>query len=202
MSSVVISDMTKTNSNDVTHSIAKIFREYIAYANSLTSEESYKLASSKLERLNFTLDAVSIFAGLINSESFSGKANYWTAGLFISAAINKVIKEDDTVVLDFSRLGTQADCVGYRLKQGKIVLQGNAGDYVGEAMSGGKIAIQGNAGYYVGYNMSGGHILVRGDTGGHIGTYMSGGSIDIEGRIGSIAKSCRGKIYHKGTLLG
>lgn len=198
----VISDVDKANSNDIICDIAKIFREYIVYANSLTSEYSYESASSKLERLNFTINDVSIFAGLINSESFSDKANYWTAGLFISAAINKVIKEDDTVTLNFASLGYPADCIGYRLKQGKITLQGNAGDYVCELMSGGMITIEGDAGYYVGYNMSGGNIIIQGNAGGHLGTYMSGGVIRIEGQIGSISKSCRGKIYHRGTLLG
>ncbi|MGI0087302.1 MAG: hypothetical protein ACREBI_05020 [Nitrosotalea sp.] len=198
---IVISDVAKADSNDIMDTIAKIFREYIVYANSLTSEVSYKSASSKLERLNFALNDISIFAGLINSESFSEKANYWTAGLFISAAVNKVIKEDDKVTLDFTGLGGTVDCIGYRLEQGKIVLRGNAGDYVGEAMSGGEITVQGNAGYYTGYAMSGGHIIIQGNTGGHIGTYMSGGVIDIEGKIGSIAESCRGRIYHRGTLL-
>ncbi|MGB6462697.1 MAG: hypothetical protein WA799_01740 [Nitrosotalea sp.] len=189
------------NSNDTISAIANIFREYIVYANSLTSEDSYKSASSKIERLNFTLNDVSIFAGLINRESFSDKANYWTAGLFISAAINKVIKKDDTVALDFPSLGCPADCIGYRLKQGKIAFQGNAGDYIGEGMSGGEITIQGNAGYYVGYNMSGGHIIIQGNTGGHVGTYMSGGVMHIEGQIGSISESCRGRIYRRGILL-
>lgn len=197
----VISNVAKANSNDIISSIAKIFREYITYANSLTSEESYKSALSKLGKLNFSLHDMSIFAGLINRESFSDKANYWTAGLFISAAINKMIKDNDAVTLDFPILGSPVDCIGYRLKRGKIALQGNAGDYVGEAMSGGKITIQGNAGYYVGYNMSEGHIVIQGNTGGHLGTYMSGGVIDIEGQIGSISESCRGKIYHRGILL-
>lgn len=193
--------MARANSNYTINDIAKIFREYVVYANSLISEDSYKSASSKLERLNFTLNDVSIFAGLINRESFSDKANYWTAGLFISAAINKVIKEDDTVTLGFPILGCPADCIGYRLKQGKIAFQGNVGDYVGEAMSGGEITIQDNAGYYVGYNMSGGHIKIQGNAGGHVGTYMSGGVIHIEGQIGSISESCRGRIYHRGILL-
>lgn len=193
--------IVEANSNGTINTIAKIFREYIVYANSLTSEESYKSASSKLERLNLTLDDVSIFAGLINRESFSDKANYWTAGLFISAAINKIIKEDDTVTLDFHSLGCPVDCVGYRLKQGKILFQGDAGDYLGEGMYGGEITIQGNAGYYVGYNMSGGHITIQCNAGGHVGTYMSGGVIHIEGQVGSISESCRGRIYHRGTLL-
>ncbi len=83
---------------------------------------------------------------MISGEHFSDKANYWTAGLFISAAINKTIKEDDTVTLDFSSLGCPADCIGYSLEEGKIVVQGGAGDYVGEGMSDGEIIVQGNAG--------------------------------------------------------
>ena len=52
--------------NSTTYTIAKIFREYIADANSLTSEYSYRSASSKLERLGFILGDVSIFSSLIS----------------------------------------------------------------------------------------------------------------------------------------
>lgn len=193
--------MAGENSNNTVYAIAKIFREYIVDANSLTSEYSYKSASSKLERLDFTLCDVSIFSGLISGEYFSDKANYWTAGLFISAAINKTIKEDDTVTLGFASLCYPADCIGYSLEKGQIVFQGDAGDYVGECMSGGEIIVQGNAGYYVGYRMSGGQIRIQGNAGGHVGTYMSGGNIYMQGQIGSISESGRGKVYQRGTLL-
>jgi len=182
-------------------SIDKVFREYITYANYLTSENSYKSAASKLEHLKFIQNDVSTFAGLIDREQFTDKANYWTVGLFISAAINKVISKDEVMVLDFVRLGYPVDCIGYRLKQGNLSLQGNAGDYLGENMSGGKITIQGNAGNYVGYAMSGGEIMVQGNVVDHVGTYMSGGTIHVKGQIGSIAESCKGRIYHDTTLL-
>src|SRR5579885_894198 len=193
--------LDKTDPSYAIHAIAKIFREYIVHANSMTSEESYKHASSNLDKVNFFLSDVPIFARLISGEYFTDKANYWTAGLFISAAINKVIKENEIVTLGFPILGFPVDCIGYGLKRGKIALQENAGDYLGEGMSGGEITIQHNAGYYLGYNMSGGRIIVHGNTGDHIGTYMSGGIIDIKGQIGSIAGSCRGKIYHRGMLV-
>ncbi|MDE1763805.1 MAG: hypothetical protein KGH88_06140 [Thaumarchaeota archaeon] len=193
--------MEQEGSGQSVPSIEKTFRDYIVHANSLVSEESYKYASSRLERLDFVLGDVSTFAGMISSEHFSNMANYWTAGLFVSAAINKVIKENDSVNLDFSALEGRADCVGYRLEQGKIVLRGNAGDYIGEAMSGGEIVIEHNAGYYIGYRMSGGHITIQGNTGDNLGTYMSGGVIDVKGKIGSISGSCRGRVYHKGILV-
>lgn len=180
--------------------MAEIFREYIIDANGLTSEYSYKYALSKLERLDFSLSDVSSFASLVSSKNFSGEANYWTIGIFISAAINKIIKNDDILTLNFVDLDYPVDCIGFKLKHGKIILHGNAGDYLGEHMSGGEITIQGNAGYYIGYCMSGGCIVIQYNAGGHIGRYMSGGIIKIEGQIGSIATPYKGKIYHKGML--
>ncbi len=193
--------MDQVDTNNTISSIAKVFREYITYANYLTSEFSYKSALSKLENLKFVLNEVSTFAGLIDREQFTDKANYWTAGLFISAAINKVITKDEVMVLDFVRLGYPVDCIGYRLKQGNLSLRGDAGDYLGENMSGGKITIQGNAGNYVGYAMSGGEITIQGNVVDHVGTYMSGGTIHVKGQIGSISGSCKGRIYRDTTLL-
>ena len=192
--------MTGTNSNVIVDAIARIFREYIIDANGMTSENSYKYASTKLQSLKFALDDVSVFASMISGKYFSDEANYWTSGIFVSAAINKIIKKDETIKLDFASLEHPADCVGFRLEHGTIILHGNSGDYLGERMSGGKIIVEGNAGYYVGYSMSRGSITVQGNSGGHLGRYMSGGVIKIEGQIGSIAKPCKGQIYQKGIL--
>ena len=192
--------MVETDSDATVNAMAEIFRDYIIDANGLTSEYSYKYASSKLERLDFGLSDISAFASLISGRHFSEEANYWTIGIFISAAINKIIKKDDIVTLSFANIEYSVDCIGFRLKHGKIMLHGNAGDYLGEHMSGGEITIQGNAGYYVGYCMSGGRIMIHGNAGGHIGRYMSDGIIEIEGQIVSIASPYNGKIYHKGTL--
>lgn len=188
--------MRKTESNNVRNDVVRVFQEYIIYANYLTSENSYKHALSKLDNLKFTLKDISSFIGLIKKEHFAGKANYWTAGLFISAAINKIIKENETFTLESEFLGDSVDCIGYGLEQGKIILQGDAGDYLGENMSGGMITIRGNVGNYVGYAMSGGKITIEGNAANHIGTYMSGGTIHVKGQVGSIAKSCKGKICH------
>lgn len=184
--------------NVAVYSIAKIFRDYIIDANGLTSKNSYKHAATKLERLEFGLSDVVAFTGMVSGQYFSDKANYWTAGIFVSAAINKIIKRDETVTLEFSSLGCAADCIGYGLDCGNLVLQGDAGDYLGEEMSGGTITVLGNAGYYLGFCMSGGQITVHGDAGGHLGTYMSGGLIDVHGRIGSVADSCKGRICQNG----
>lgn len=186
--------------NVTVHALSEVFRDYITDANGLTSENSYKYGLSKLEGLDYALDDVMTFASMINGKDFTDEANYWTSGIFVSAAVNRIIKRDETVMLDFASLGIPADCIGFRLKHGNIMVVGNAGDYLGEHMSGGSITVQGNAGFYVGYRMSGGSIAVNGDAGGHLGRYMSGGLIKIGGKIGSVARPCGGKVYQKGVL--
>lgn len=192
--------MARKDSNLAVCAIAEVFRDYIVDANGLTSESSYKYALSKIDKMMYTLDDVTLFASIINGRDFTDEANYWTSGIFVSAAVNKIIKKDDTVTLDFANLGVPADCIGFRLKHGKILVHGNVGDYLGEHMSGGEVVVLGNAGYYAGYAMSGGRIIIQGNAGGHLGRYMSAGVIQIQGQIGSIAKPSGGKVYHKGVL--
>ena len=176
------------------HVIAQAFKDYASFANYLTSESSYRSAVSKLEPLEFSIDDVLKFAGSLNGKFIAEGGNYWTVGLFISAAINKVIKSGETVALDLSGL-ENIDGIGYRMSRGTMILQGNAGDYLGESMTGGNLTVSGDAGNYVGYAMSGGLISVEGNAALHLGTYMSGGVIRIGGRIGSTAKSCKGTVY-------
>lgn len=178
-------------------SMGKVFREYVSEANGLTSENSYNSAVSALQKVEFVLGDVKTFAALACPEFFSDKANYWTTGLFLSAAINKVIKDGEMIALSFEALGTPADCIGYKLRRGTISVQGDVGDYAGEGMAGGAIMVDGNAGNYAGYRMSGGRISIRGNAGDHLGTYMSGGILNIDGAIGSIPDSCHGRVYHK-----
>ena len=191
--------MARTGKNK-TCALDEVFREYIIDANGLTSQNSYNYALSKLEGLDYESSDVAVFARMISSEKFTDEANYWTSGIFVSAAVNKVIKKGETVTLDFAGLGYPADCIGFKLAQGRIMVPGDAGDYLGERMSGGEIAVLGKAGYYAGYFMSGGSIMIDGDTGGHLGRYMSGGVIRIKGKIGSISRPNRGKIFQRGIL--
>ncbi len=101
--------------------------------------------------------------------------------------------------------------IGFRMDEGIIKIEGNAGMYVGAFMEGGKIIAHGNVGSFSGLNMkggeiiieknagdylgaayrgnwkgmSGGNILVRGNGGRETGAYMSGGKIVIRGKCGT-----------------
>jgi len=86
--------------------------------------------------------------------------------------------------------------VGYKMKQGRLMVDGDAGMHLGEKMSGGDILVKGNAGSWLGSRMTGGAIEVAGDAGDYVGAPyrgstkgMKGGSILIHGRIGSEAGS-------------
>lgn len=86
--------------------------------------------------------------------------------------------------------------VGYKMKQGRLMLEGDAGMHLGEKMSGGYVVVKGNAGSWLGSRMKGGAIEVTGDAGDYVGAPyrgstegMKGGSILIQGNIGSEAGS-------------
>jgi formylmethanofuran dehydrogenase subunit C len=57
------------------------------------------------------------------------------------------------------------DGIGWKLAQGRIVVDGSAGDYVGAAMAGGDIVVHGDAGVFAGCAMAGGRLTVDGDVG-------------------------------------
>ncbi|MCL4365058.1 hypothetical protein M1590_01905 [Candidatus Marsarchaeota archaeon] len=109
-------------------------------------------------------------------------------GYFISAAINKIIKESDTVTLDFN--GAKVDHVAYRLQKGHVILTGPAGDSAGWQMSGSAfLTINGSAGDYAGAGMSdSASLTINGSAGDYAGAGMSGSaSLTINGPAGNYA---------------
>jgi len=91
----------------------------------------------------------------------------------------------------------QGDCsrvkmIGYKLAEGNIRIEGDAGMHLGAEMTGGDITVTGNAADWVGAEMHGGRITVSGNAGhlagavyrgGHRG--MTGGEILIHGNAGN-----------------
>ena len=67
------------------------------------------------------------------------------------------------------------------MKDGKVIIHGNAGHEVGCYMNGGLIKIEGNVGIFAGIHMIGGTIFVNGDSAGRAGAQMTNGKIVIAG---------------------
>ncbi len=85
----------------------------------------------------------------------------------------------------FTLQGNCSSMAGAFQKDGKIIIEKDAGDRIGSHMSGGMINIQGSVSNNAGESMQGGTILVRGHAGERIGAGMSGGIIVV---LGSVSK--------------
>ena len=82
--------------------------------------------------------------------------------------------------------------VGQGMKDGEIVINGNAGMHLGEKMAGGKITVNGNAGGWTGSSMKNGLIEIHGDASDYLASPyrgstagMRGGKIVVDGNVGS-----------------
>lgn len=70
------------------------------------------------------------------------------------------------------------------LKQGEVIVAGDAGDYLGVLNAGASIRVKGRAGNYLADNMTSGTIVVEGSVGYGAGQYCYGGTIVIRGDAG------------------
>ena len=142
-------------------------------------DENFSTASTLLKGVNYTIKDIEELC-LTLSKSYTNETT--SIGIFISAAINKIIKETDTINLDFA--GIEVNCLGYCLTRGNLIIKGNAGKYTGDSMQSGSITIHGNAGDYTGDSMEDGSIIVDGNAGKYTGEFMQSGSITIHGNAG------------------
>lgn len=91
------------------------------------------------------------------------------------------------IIGDLSRIKK----IGYGMKGGRIVIEGNVGMHLGATMKGGEIVVEGNASDWLGAEMRGGLIRVKGDAANLVGAAYRGskrgmnrGTIIVEGNAG------------------
>jgi len=82
--------------------------------------------------------------------------------------------------------------IGMGMKNGEIIINGNAGMHLGEKMKGGKITVNGNAEGWTGSEMKGGLIEIHGNANDYLAspyrgsdTGMKGGKIIVDGNVGA-----------------
>lgn len=95
-------------------------------------------------------------------------------GFYLSALINKVITENDKVVL---KPKVDLTGLGVFLQRGKLIIKGDVLDYTGAFMRGGMILVKGNIKYWTGYFKQGGLIVIEGNEGMFTAFRMRGGNI-------------------------
>lgn len=115
----------------------------------------------------------------INSLSL---VNLPQVGKCISHLINNYCEfgRDNKVVLKFKQ---KFDSLGYKLPV-NLTLE-----------------LYGDVGMYLGEEAKGTIYLQRGSTEDHVGPNFQGKMYIENGKVGSIAKTCKGEIYHYGTLI-
>jgi formylmethanofuran dehydrogenase subunit C len=93
--------------------------------------------------------------------------------------------------------------IGMGMKDGEIVIHGDAGMHLGAKMTGGKITVHGDVGGWAGAEMKGGVIEIHGNAGDYLASSyrgssvgMHGGKIIVHGNIGSDAAV----FMHGGTI--
>ena len=180
--------------------------------------ENFSTASTLLKGVNYTIKDIEELCPIL-SQSYANETT--SIGIFISAAINKIIKETDTINLDFAGIevnylgyyltrgnliikGSVGGYTGHSMQSGSITIHGNAGDWTGRSMKGGSIIVDGNAGKYTGDSMQSGSITIHGNAGDWTGDYMKGGSIIVDGNVDSFTgdSSKGGEIKVNGEIKG
>jgi glutamate synthase domain-containing protein 3 len=74
--------------------------------------------------------------------------------------------------------------LGAGLRQGEVIVNGNAGDYLGALNAGATIRVAKNTGKYAADNMTAGTMIIEGDADFGAAQYCYGGAIVIHGNAG------------------
>ena len=169
-----------------------IFNEYIDYMKEL-SERTTSSNEDDAFHLSYKIneDSRSIpleeIPALIESLKYNPEAWSPMVGIIITRFLNKIIKADSKVALNFTVLGFRIDHLGRDLPCGEVILIGEMGDQIGREMKGGNLKVIGSSGNRLGRKMEGGNIEIEGNAGNFAGEKMKGGDIKIIGNSGSHA---------------
>ena len=159
-------------------------------------EDDISTASALLKGVNYTIKDIEELCPIL-SQSYANETT--SIGIFISAAINKIIKETDTIVLDFA--GIEVNYLGYCLTRGNLIIKGSVGGYTGQSMQSGSITIHGNSEDATGRFMKDGSIIVDGNADSFTGFCSEGGEIKVNGEIKGIGKYAEAAIFCKGKMV-
>lgn len=142
-----------------------------------------------------------VHAECINPDVFQGKSVKGIASLTVwegnkKKKLGDLFKIEETSAetphITINGDATEVRRIGQGMKNGEIVINGNAGMHVGEKMAGGKITVNGNASGWTGSSMKKGLIEIHGDASDYLASPyrgstegMRGGKIIVDGNVGS-----------------
>lgn len=107
------------------------------------------------------------------------------------------LQGNDAATLVFKNTTSQMHYIGYRMKTGSIMIEGDAGNFTGAEMQGGTLICNGSTSERTGDNMRRGLLLIEGNTGDYCASNMRAGTLGILGSTGAYL----GYGMKRGTLL-
>jgi formylmethanofuran dehydrogenase subunit C len=168
-------------------------KEAFDTSSKMSFSDSRDYYKSKVNNIDYTKQDIEEICKIIDVNE--------KTGIFISEAINKIIKDGDVIYLDFN--GRKVDYLAYGLMRGTVIVRGDAGNYAGGFMGGSaKLEIYGNAGFRTGTsNKDDAYVLVHRDVGDEAGISMSGNAkLEIYGnagfRTGGYSTDCAYVLVH------
>ncbi len=168
-------------------------KEAFDTSSKMSFSDSRDYYKSKVNNIDYTKQDIEEICKIIDVNE--------KTGIFISEAINKIIKDGDVIYLDFN--GRKVDYLAYGLMRGTVIVRGDAGNYAGGFMGGSaKLKIYGNAGFRTGTsNKDDAYVLVHRDVGDEAGISMSGNAkLEIYGnagfRTGGYSTDCAYVLVH------
>lgn len=199
----------------------------LASFSGLPKLERLKIMASKVERrgisdfynaclrqahgIEYTSEDINVFLSRVKIKDDQRDE----LGIYTSALINNLVKENETVNLDVG--GKKPHFLGSFLSKGNLYICGNLGNFACYKMSGGHVILADNAGDFLALQMEGGIITAQKYTGEKTGAEMSGGEINVSktaglnagedstggtirsGSYASIGDRNRAKLYLKGN---
>ena len=99
------------------------------------------------------------------------------------------VKGSDASKLRFVGTDGRCDFIGKELRDGAILVDGDAGAYLGAAMRSGSIEVKGNAGALAGASMAGGSLAIAGHAGERAAGILVGETHGMKGGVLSIGRN-------------
>jgi len=140
--------------------------EFIRLVNEPESGSIYEITKKLARKTNCNKADLQVLYNRIIVE------DHWL-GFYLGALVNKVIGEDDTIII---KPANQFNAIMSFLKRGTVIIENDVGTWAGSHMEGGRLIIEGNAGYF-------------------LGSFSKGGIIEVYGKIDGLPNCCQATIY-------
>lgn len=135
----------------------------------------YGTAENIVKEIEYSKNELQSFCEQL--KMFESCLHFLCAGTYLSALINKIIKEDEEIVLHLSHLEKKLERIGSFFSKGNLIVYGNGHSNAGELMRGGQVRIKGNVDNCAGLRMYGGKLVIEGTAGDETAYKMSGGEL-------------------------